>query len=265
MTVSGPDRSIAPPPRLSVLLAAQAPVGIVFRRGPSRTVRVIHWDRTQDVFTPGATFRGRIYTDRSDISPDGRHMIYFAMGGAAWAIAGAGYTWTAISEAPSVTALSLWGPGDTWGGGGYFLSNDSYWLESDGNTSLIRDNAPLRRETNIKNRTFPSALDRDGWINRSPTRWDTLYEKELIHDWLLRAAGEPRRYELEQRGRAPQPCPNWEWAGWDRNRLVWAESGCLRAASLEPEGLSITSTLIDFSTTPAPNTAADSTSSRAES
>ncbi len=145
MTMSGPGRSIPPPPRLSVLLAAQAPVGIVFRRGPSRIVRVIHWDRTKDEFTPGATFKGRIYADRSDISPDGRHMLYFAMGGAAWAIAGAGYTWTAISEAPSVTALSLWGQGDTRGGGGYFRSNGSYWLESDGNTSLIRDNAPLRR------------------------------------------------------------------------------------------------------------------------
>ena len=80
MTVSGPDRSIAPPPRLSVLLATQAPVGIVFRRGPSRIVRVIYWDRTKDVFTPGAIFKGRIYVDRSDISPDGRHLLYIAMG-----------------------------------------------------------------------------------------------------------------------------------------------------------------------------------------
>lgn len=247
--MSGPGRSIPPPPRLSVLLAAQAPTGVVFRRGPSRIVRVIHWDRTNDEFRHGATFKGRIYVDRSDISPDGRHMLYFAMGGAAWAIAGAGYTWTAISEAPSVTALSLWGQGDTWGGGGYFLSNDSYWLEADGNTSLIRDNAPLRRETCSKNRAFPSRLDRDGWIDKRPTRWDTRYEKELAHDWILRAAGWPRRYELEQRGEAPQPCQNWEWADWDRHRLVWAESGCLRTASLESEGLGPARTLMDFSST----------------
>lgn len=248
MTVSGPDRSIPPPPRLSVLLATQAPIGVVFRRGPSRIVRVIHWDRTNDEFTHGATFKGRIYVDRSDISPDGRHMIYFAMGGVAWAIEGAGTTWTAISETPSLTALSLWGQGDTWGGGGFFLSNDSYWLDADGNTSLIRDSAPLRRESHVLNRAFPSSLERDVWIDRRPNRWEILYEKELGHCWILRAAGEPRRYELEQRGRAPQACPNWEWADWDRHRLVWTESGCLRAASLEPEGLGPSRVLMDFRT-----------------
>lgn len=252
MTVSGPDRSVLPLPRLSALLAARAPTGVVFRRGPSRIVRVIHWDRTNDEFTHGATFKGRIYADRSDISPDGRHLLYFAMGGVAWAIAGAGNTWTAISETPSLTALSLWGQGDTWGGGGFFLSNDSYWLDADVNTSLIRDNAPLRRETYSPNRKFLSRLERDGWIDRRPNRWQILYERELAHDWILRAAGWPHRYELEQRGKAPLPCPNWEWADWDRHRIVWAESGCLRAASLEPEGLGPARTLMDFSTIATP-------------
>jgi len=54
-------------------------------------------------------------------SPDGQHMIYFAMGGVEWAIPATGGTWTAISELPSLKASALWGQGDTRGGGGMFI------------------------------------------------------------------------------------------------------------------------------------------------
>jgi hypothetical protein len=58
-----------PPPRLSVLLASEAPVGVVLRRGPNKLVRMVVWDRANDKFEPGQWFVGRIYTDRSDLSP----------------------------------------------------------------------------------------------------------------------------------------------------------------------------------------------------
>ncbi|MCU1235196.1 MAG: hypothetical protein JWP63_3163, partial [Candidatus Solibacter sp.] len=88
---------------------------------------------------------GRIYSDRSDLSPDGRHMIYFAMGGVAWAIPATG-TWTAISRLPSLKASMLWAQGDTRSGGGSFTSSQSYWLELDANTTRLRDEAGMRRE-----------------------------------------------------------------------------------------------------------------------
>ena len=74
-------------------------------------------------------------------------MIYFAMGGVAWAIPATGGTWTAISRVPSLRAIALWGQGDTWGGGGMFTSNTSYWLNLDINTFLIRDDSNLRRDS----------------------------------------------------------------------------------------------------------------------
>src|SRR3954465_4729128 len=109
------------PPRLSVLLASKAPVGVILRRSPTKLVRLVIWDRANDRFKPGSWFKGRIFADRSDVSPDGRHMIYFAMGGVEWAIPATGGTWTAISELPSLKAAALWGQGDTWAGGGMFL------------------------------------------------------------------------------------------------------------------------------------------------
>ncbi|MEK6804025.1 MAG: hypothetical protein AABZ34_15370 [Nitrospirota bacterium] len=64
-----------------MLLAREAPVGLVIRRGPSRQVCTLLWDRRTDTFTLGQWFKGRIYERRCDLSPDGTHFIYFAMDG----------------------------------------------------------------------------------------------------------------------------------------------------------------------------------------
>ena len=46
--------------RLFVLLARKAPVGAIFRRGPSKQVLLVRWDLTNDTFEPGQWFQGRI-------------------------------------------------------------------------------------------------------------------------------------------------------------------------------------------------------------
>lgn len=45
------------PARLHVLLAREAPLGVVIRRGPSKTVCTINWDRRRDEFTVGQWMR----------------------------------------------------------------------------------------------------------------------------------------------------------------------------------------------------------------
>ena len=66
------------PARLHVILAREAPKAVVFRRGPSGRVCTIGWDLETDTFTVGQWLKGRIYEYRSDLSPDGEYMIYFA-------------------------------------------------------------------------------------------------------------------------------------------------------------------------------------------
>jgi hypothetical protein len=210
-------------------------------------VRIILWDRDTDQFTPGQWFKGKIYPDRSDISPDGRHMIYFAMGGASWAIPKTDGTWTAISRVPSLTALALWQEGGTRGGGGMFTSNNSYWLDS-------YHEAPLRDETKLKRsftRPAVSRMERDAWIRKETgqkTKTFLSYEKRLSPGCILRLTQRflTRRYELESQHGHTLEFPTWDWAEWDRKRLVWAEQGCIRAASLGPKGLSAARTLCDF-------------------
>ncbi|MBL8618068.1 MAG: hypothetical protein JNM72_20820 [Deltaproteobacteria bacterium] len=70
-----------PPARVQVLLARDAPLGVVLRRGPSHKVCTLGWDRRDDSFTLGQWYHGRIYTEQCDISPDGLYWIYFALNG----------------------------------------------------------------------------------------------------------------------------------------------------------------------------------------
>src|SRR5437762_11282439 len=113
-------------PRIHVLLSRDGHTGVVIRRGPSKRVCTIGWDRRQDTFVLGQWLRGRIYERRCDVSPDGNYMIYFAMN-ALWDSEAKG-AWTAVSRAPYLKAIALWPKGDCWNGGGLFISNDRYWL-----------------------------------------------------------------------------------------------------------------------------------------
>jgi hypothetical protein len=236
-----------PPPRLSALLASEALTGVVFRRGPTKSVRLFLWNRKRDTFRQGSSFKGRIFVERSDLSPDGRYLIYFAMGGMAWAIPATGGTWTAISRPPALTAIALWGQGDTWGGGGVFTSDETYWLNADANTALLRDTTELRRDTIRPKQT---RKERDGWIQGSSTAQKRSFEKPLPHGWILRRLrriSRPDRHLLEnpEKGLLFE-FPKWEWAEWDRYRLVWAEEGRLCAARIGRRELGTVRTLFDF-------------------
>ncbi len=132
-----PDRVAGKfPCRLHVLLARNAKVGLVIRRGPSKSVCTVLWNRECNAFKLGQWLRGRIYERRCDLSPDGRHFIYFAMNGRSEAeTKGA---WTAISRVPYLKAVALYAKGDCWHGGGLFLSDREFWLnDGHGHTELM--------------------------------------------------------------------------------------------------------------------------------
>lgn len=109
--------------RLCVIVARAAPLAVIFRRGPSKLVRLIRWHTDTDVFEHGQWFRGRIYERRCDLSPDGKYLLYFA---ASWKLPLS--SWTAISRPPFLTALALWRNGGAWGGGGLFADERTILL-----------------------------------------------------------------------------------------------------------------------------------------
>lgn len=59
-------------------MARDAPTCVLFRRGPSKWTQLVKWRTNTDSFDAGQRFKGRVYEHWSDLSPDGRFLIYFA-------------------------------------------------------------------------------------------------------------------------------------------------------------------------------------------
>lgn len=256
-----------PPPRIHVLLARRAPVGLVIRRGPSKLTAAILWDRRSDEFHLGQWMKGRIYERRCDLSPDGTHLLYFAMNGR-WDSEARG-AWTGISRAPYLKALALFAKGDCWQGGGLWTDERAYWLN--GAHAVVRDATCFRRDpahqppanfgAECLGVYFPRLL-RDGWtlVDRGrPLHWDELdlFDKPLAHGWLLRkiahiGSGRGKscywdEHELLHPATGGRiPCPAWEWADLDGDRLAWAAQGRLLCAAVGPDGPANEKELFDF-------------------
>ena len=257
--------------RIHVLLASSAAVGVVIRRGPSKQVCTILWDRKTDQFRVGQWLKGRIYERRCDISPDGKYLIYFAQNGK-WSSEAKG-SWTAISKPPYLKALAIFPKGDCWNGGGLFTSNKRYWLNDGYGHSVLRNTNLVTRDLEFQPAAnyggeclgvyYPRLL-RDGWRLQQRTRtarWTgvDLFDKDLSHGWVLRKIahaeiGAPPgkgcywdEHELFRSASGHRvKCAEWEWADFDGRRLVWAREGKLFAARVTTGGLVDEVELFDF-------------------
>jgi hypothetical protein len=259
------------PARIHVLLARNARVGLVIRRGPSKSVATLLWNRRTDEFQLGQWMRGRIYERRCDLSPDGKRFLYFAMNGK-WESEALG-SWTAISHAPYLKALAMLPKGDCWNGGGLWTGNCTYWLNDGHGHQVLRDTSVAKRDNTWQPSmrhggecpgVYYPRLVRDGWtmgelIERGKWKAIRIFEKPCAHGWVLRKLAHAELDHPPGKGcywdehELVRPtsgwsiaCPRWEWAELDGRRLVWAEGGQLHAGRLATRELVDTQMLHDF-------------------
>lgn len=244
------------PARIHVLLARNARTALVLRRGPAKAVCAIGWDRARDTFSVGQWLRGRIYEQRSDLSPDGKHAIYFAMNGH-WRSRARG-AWTAVSRAPYLTAIALYAKGDCWHGGGLFVDDKSYWLNDGYGHTALETTTEVRRADPAPYAAvhggecwgvYFNRLNRDGWTARPDLSINiraaatTVFEKPLWHGWTLRKLAHATVHKTPGKAvyydehelvgpRAELLRHTWEWADIDGDRLSWAEAGKLYAGRI---------------------------------
>jgi len=256
------------PARLHVLLARDAKVGLIIRRGPSKSVCTVLWNRDRNTFKLGQWMRGRIYERRCDLSPDGKRFIYFAMNGR-WESETRG-SWTAISRVPYLKAMSLFARDDCWNGGGLFLTNQEFWLNDDYDRhSVLKTASEVRRNATYHPSghyggecltVYYNRLQRDGWkMSDQEYQGATLFEKHLPKYWLLRklafaeTGAPPGRgcyWDAHELRHEPTHTvlsfPEWEWCDFVDGRLAWASEGQLRSARLESGKLLGEKLLHDF-------------------
>ncbi len=257
------------PARLHILMATQSKKAIVIRLGPSYQNCILGWDRATNEFQVTQWFRGKIFTRRCDISPDGKHWIYFAFK------ANIGDSWTAIAKVPWLKAISLYKNGSTWGGGGLFLDNFTYWhhnIACEDATQLSQDIRPTEHAINFKSygdsdRTiYFNRLIRDGWkiINRDRLAQDistAIFEKQLNSNWIIQKICHTQMSPSEGKGgfywdehcltnnetNSVTEGDTWEWAEWADDKLYFAKQGCLYQIDINDSGdLSAPELLHDF-------------------
>lgn len=256
-----PKRQPATPaPRIHVMLARSAPIGVILRRGPALWVRLAVWHTTTDAITLGQWFHGRVYEERCDVSPDGSLIIYFAAKHWRRSVPSC---WTAISRPPYFTALQLWSRTDTWAGGGYF--EDERTVRVDQCDPCGLKNTPLHFIVNEyciwsdKKRRFRLS----GWnMRENPPdackgrgpRQTTEFAR-ASRDGRFRLVrqerdgfGQSHRYHLVHRKSGMTiDLPVATWADWDhRGRLTFASKGKLLAAEIAEDGIEATHEIADF-------------------
>jgi hypothetical protein len=238
-------------PRIYCIPATRAPVVAVFRRGPTSWAHVGRWDLRQGVYEAGAWFRGRIFPRRSDISPDGRYLCYFAhKPTAVWEH---GDTYVAVSRLPWLTALHVFPTCGTWTRG-YYFSEDA----DDRGASVALPVPYVLRPVPVSQ--FATERRR-GWVEApgSPARsasdaWDThrraLMQKrqpggtyQLLVERIVRASTGRREAQaidsmhieyLLEVSNDFEPLPHLQWADWDTaGRLLAAtRTGTLQLIDL---------------------------------
>jgi hypothetical protein len=248
--------------RLYVLLASKAPLGVIFRRGPSKQVLLIKWNLDQDTFEYGQWLKARIYERRCNLSPEGDLLLYFA---ANWRKPY--QSWTAVSRPPYLMALALWPKGDGWGGGGQFQSRSQIKLNHRDNEMALAPDFSIPKWMTVgqfgnqpgwgeDDPVWSTRLQRDGWkqTGYSEMKKNDLSAKVWIEinppvTWQKAHPVQPKRYTLQmsimgikekngpwyltehaivRKGGEIESIGRSEWADWSQTGdLLFTQSGCL--------------------------------------
>lgn len=266
------------PARVFFILAREAPIAIVFRRGPSHWVQVLKWNTETDFVEEGQWFRGRLYERRSDLSPDGSLLLYFAhkINGRTLADREYTYAWTAVSRPPYLTALALWPKGDCWHGGGLFQNNGTVILNHKPEVAAAHPmHLPSKLTVQLKEHVhgeddpiFPERLARDGWTLKqewivSNRGYPLMFHTEQAEVWEKSSEKGPQSIQLtrsitgldykehfavrEDTDAAWNDLHMTSWADWDHSgRLAFAQNGRLLSGQFDPAGQMHTREVIDL-------------------
>lgn len=233
------------PPRVFALVPLNSENALVIRRGPTSKTGVFRWNVKTNKVTLSQWLKGRIYEHLSDISSNGKYVIYSANK------KGDGYT--VIAYAPWLKAISFWR--NVGGrGGGLFVNNKEYMLYDGSDTyckfiSKEVKSIPRSSQSFIHG-VYHSRLMKSGWLLDGQNGRVLTYIKPLRVNLNLvkvfhlndccsfkdrgifwerhKIVSEAQSIELDA----------WEWCEIVNGYLCWSEKGCLFQVLID-EGMNI--------------------------
>ena len=99
--------------RIHLLVAKNAPTVVIVQRKRAKLFHIVLVDADKRRIEEGSWFRGKLYALRCDVSFDGKHMVYLAMGSG-------GNTWNGVCRLPWLATQTEAENMGAWFGGGYF-------------------------------------------------------------------------------------------------------------------------------------------------
>ena len=128
--------------RIHLLAARNAPTVVILQRKRAKLFHVLTVDANRRRVEEGSWFRGKLYVLRCDVSFDGKHMVYLAMGSQ-------GNTWNGVCRLPWLSTLTEAENMGAWFGGGYFVDKKILRTNGWGSADFYppkRTGAPFRLE-----------------------------------------------------------------------------------------------------------------------
>ncbi len=156
--------------RLHMIAARSAPIIVVVQRKRAKLFHIFTINTRTHHVEEGSWFRGKIFALRSDISFDGRFMVYLALGAT-------GETWNGVCQLPWLKTIVQGGNIGTWHGGGYFAQSNILRINEWSGTTVDADAAPLSFELEAFRAPFDAGdlgilycrFERDGFRRLGPS------------------------------------------------------------------------------------------------
>lgn len=233
------------PARIHLLPAKSASRVVIIRRKPSKLFHIILWNTKKNTLEAGSWFKGKLYPMRCDVSPDGKWMVYLAMGSS-------GETWNGVCKAPWLKTIAESENMGTWFGGGYWDSEGKLqfnnWKSDKGSLPFPSKTFQATYGSEDEGVLFPRML-RDGWT-RAGDNWGedrkiegiNTYQVECIGDdgWIFKPSAKHPTLRTKylgyfEKGRTfqfsideyPELLDEYvDWAAWDHDgNLVYSRQG----------------------------------------
>ena len=234
--------------RLYVLIPIESHNAIIICRHSSKKTGVFGWDMLINKVTVSQWLKSRIHEYFSDITPDGKYFIYSSID--------KGYSYTAISKAPWIKAISFWWDGG-FRGGGFFIDNKRYILNN-GNVGshkfidksltglksgeFVQKNQPLTAvyKALFADYSFCARLLKSGWILKNKENKTHIFIKMIDENTLIEKTvyGYPHGTNIKGKGsfweahkiikgEVVEEKKDWEWCEYKYGNIYYAEKGCL--------------------------------------